>query len=267
VTTQLPFNKYHGLGNDFIVVDLQDPTEMPVERAVALCDRHFGVGADGVLIVTAPRSPGARATMQVINSDGSRPEMCGNGLRCVVLHLCRKAQEGEASFLVDTDAGPLLCELSTSSGAALIATEIGRGIDVGGVTHEDEGETLEFVRIQTGNPHAICFREQLSDERLDRVGASVSRGIEGGANVEIATVRAPTNIHVGVWERGVGRTLACGTGAAATAIAAARSGRSPFDEPILIELPGGTLSITVSPTSEAVLRGPAVWVYEGLTPL
>lgn len=264
---RLSFNKYHGLGNDFIVVDLQDPGEISVERAIALCDRHFGIGADGVLIVSPPERSGSRATMRVINSDGSRPEMCGNGLRCVVLHLCREAGEEGGRFVVDTDAGPLACELSTGSGTALIGTEIGRGSRAGTLIFEHRGESFQFERILTGNPHAICFREPLSDLRLDELGPQVSAQIEGGVNVEIATLHSPTDIQVGVWERGVGRTLACGTGAAATAIEAARSGRSPFNEPIVVTLPGGPLSITVSPDLDAFLRGPALWVYAGTTEL
>src|SRR5688500_14780841 len=108
---RLRFAKYEGLGNDFIVVNVGSATELCPEDARRLCDRHFGVGADGVLLVGPPRSSSARASMVVLNADGSRPEMCGNGIRCVALHLAWQIGESAASFVVDTDAGSMLCEI------------------------------------------------------------------------------------------------------------------------------------------------------------
>lgn len=265
MSAQISFEKYHGLGNDFIVIDVSAPGQISVEKAVQMCDRHFGIGADGVLLVGPPKSEGASASMQVINADGSRPEMCGNGLRCVVLHLCRGANTEVTNFVVDTDAGALRCDFSPEGEEALIGTEIGKGSFVGKLSVDVEGQNLDFDRVLTGNPHAICFSEPLSNDQLDKLGPAVSAQIQGGANVEIATVRSPTAIDVTVWERGVGRTLACGTGAAATAIAAVRSGRSPAGQAIQVSLPGGTLAITVSSDYSAYLRGPARWVYSGST--
>lgn len=265
VSAQISFEKYHGLGNDFIVVDVSTADQISIEKAVQMCDRHFGIGADGVLLVGPPRSPGARASMRVINADGSCPEMCGNGLRCVVLHLCRAEAAAVTEFVVDTDAGALRCDFSPDGDEALIGTEMGKGRFVGTLSMEQGGQRLEFDRVSTGNPHAVCFRDPLPDDALDELGPLVSAQIEGGANVEIATVRSDTAIDVTVWERGVGRTLACGTGAAATAIAAVRSGRSPAGQAIQVTLPGGSLAITVSADYSAYLRGPARWVYSGVT--
>jgi diaminopimelate epimerase len=268
----LSFQKYHGIGNDFLVVDVKDPGEMTVDRARTLCDRHYGIGADGVLLVAPARAQNARARMCVINADGSTPEMCGNGLRCVVLHLSLQSDSVQERFFVDTDAGLLSCEVDRAGHRALVGTDIGRGTHMGSLTFPANGDTslyedLLFQRISTGNPHSICFREQLSDQELDRVGPAVSALIEGGCNVEIATLTGPTEIQLTVWERGVGRTLACGTGAAATAIEAVRSGRSPADTPITVHLPGGDLQLTISPDLRAFLRGPAEWVYSGTTDL
>ena len=268
----LTFDKYHGIGNDFIVVRTNSATHIDVSRAIRLCDRHFGVGGDGVLLISEPRTEHARATMSVINADGSRPEMCGNGLRCVALHLCREANEDEAEFIVDTDAGPLKCVVKRTqeqgrSGEAIVGTDIGQGTMLEPLEHSWDKQSLNFERVTTGNPHAICFREQMTEEDLDVLGPELSGLIAGGANIEIATLKSPLQIDVLVWERGVGRTLACGTGAAATAIAAVQTQRAPANQAIVVNLPGGPLEITVSADLRAHLRGPAQWIYSGSTDL
>lgn len=260
---EIAFEKYHGIGNDFLIVPADNETLVSVERAMALCDRHYGVGGDGVLLVLPPISPDARARMKVINADGSEPEMCGNGLRCVALHLSRAAGQKNESFLVDTGAGALRCDVEREGDQGRVGTEIGKGRSLGKLTHELYGEKYEFDRVSTGNPHAICFRSPISAETLDLLGPSVSALIEGGANIEIATIESPTRIRLDVWERGVGRTLACGTGAAATVIAAVQSGRSPAGQPVRVQLPGGPLDITVDSHHSAYLEGPAEWVYSG----
>lgn len=262
----LAFDKYHGIGNDFLVVELERPEDLGVERAVKLCDRHFGVGADGVLVVS-PSNEGARARMAVINADGSTPEMCGNGLRCVVLHLARRSELSQGELLVQTGAGPLHCAIERDGERALVTTEIGVGTLLGEVVHPIDGQDCTFARISTGNPHAVCFRDPISDTLLDQVGPELSARIEGGVNVEIATQSNATTLQVHVWERGVGRTLACGTGAAATVIAAVQQGRCPRGEPVTVHLPGGPLEITVDARDSATLRGPAEWVYSGFTRL
>ncbi len=261
----LRFNKYHGIGNDFLVIDVKSPDAFSVERAMKLCDRHFGIGADGVLLVSSAGSSAYRARMDVINADGSRPEMCGNGLRCVALHLARLDQATSTHFSIETGAGPLRCDVERNGDSATVGTEIGTGVSVGTVEFEQEGRAFTFHRIQTGNPHAICFGAPLEAEKLDELGPRVSGSLHGGANVEIATMKSPTEIDVTVWERGVGRTLACGTGAAATVIAATLENLSPTETPVAVNLPGGRLKITVSEDRSAYLEGPAEWVYSGET--
>ncbi len=118
---ELRFTKYEGLGNDFVVVDAADEGVLDVERVTRICDRHFGVGGDGVLLVTPPTSLGARATMVVLNADGSRPEMCGNGLRCVALHLSIQDRARGISFIVDTDAGPRLVAVDRDDRGASVS--------------------------------------------------------------------------------------------------------------------------------------------------
>jgi diaminopimelate epimerase len=261
----LRFSKYQGLGNDFIIVDVKAPDALSVERAKALCDRHFGVGADGVLLVS-PSEAGARARMTVINADGSRPEMCGNGLRCVALHLAMQNDEGSSSFRIDTDAGTLGCEVTRDGTRAKVRTELGVARVLDPLEFDDAGESLLFHRVSTGNPHAILFDRKLELASIDDLGPRVSSAIDGGANVEFVRQRGPDWLEVVVWERGVGRTLACGTGAVATVVAAATLGRAHFERAVEVDLPGGRLTIEVSRGLETRLLGPAVHVYDGELP-
>ena len=252
----LRFEKYEGLGNDFVLVELQDETALGPEAARALCDRHYGIGADGVLLVL-PASKGAAGRMLVLNADGSRPEMCGNGLRCVALHLHRRGA-GEA-FVVETDAGPRQCRMLGSN----VEIGLGRGTRLPQHVADFDGARVPFDRISMGNPHAVTFDAPVPDAAIDRFGQDVSRSIEGGSNVEFATTIARGDFQVVVWERGVGRTLACGTGAGATAVSAVLEGRADHGVPLRVGLPGGALELVVSRELEVLLRGPARHVFSG----
>ncbi|HVJ19092.1 MAG TPA: diaminopimelate epimerase [Polyangiaceae bacterium] len=259
----LTFQKYEGLGNDFVIVDAADGEIQP-ERARALCDRHFGVGADGVLIVGRPASRGARASMVVINADGSRPEMCGNGLRCVALHLAQQDELSSAEYVVDTDAGPRAASVQRSGEQAMVTLDMGRGEPLGETRFHFGGRELRFQHVSMGNPHAIIFDEGLSEAQMDEVGPKLSSSILGGSNVETVMPRKDGAFDVIVWERGVGRTLACGTGAAAVAVALALSGRTTFGRKVQLHLPGGPLELDVAEGSLVVsLRGPARRVFSG----
>ena len=259
---RLRFEKWEGLGNDFIV--LRDPGIRLDDAAVQrLCDRRFGIGADGVLLVETTSAPPA-PRMIVRNADGSRPEMCGNGLRCVAGHLAASAAGGV--IVIFTDAGPRTCEIvaaDTGAGRFEIAVDMGaarRGDDLVAVL---DGREHRFLTIDMGNPHAISF-EAHDDGALDILGPVVATLPPGGTNVELCQMLAPGRILVTVWERGVGRTLACGTGACAVAAAACDTGRAHFGEPVVVTLPGGDLELTVAPDTRAVrMRGPARRVFAG----
>lgn len=262
----LQFVKYEGLGNDFLVVEADTaPAAADVSR---WCDRHFGVGGDGVLAVVPATSGEARARMIVVNADGSRPEMCGNGLRCVALHLALADGLGAGSFIVDTDAGPLLVEVDRDGERAEVKVGMGRATVLEPHRTSFEGRDYELVRVSTGNPHAVLFLPtMLDDATIDRLGPQVSSEIDQGANVELVTSASPTELNVVVWERGVGRTLACGTGACAVAVAAAHSRRAPHGEELRVTLPGGPLRIIVEPDSlQMTMRGPARLVFSGELP-
>jgi diaminopimelate epimerase len=262
--TELRFAKYEGLGNDFLIVDAASDSALDAARVARLCDRHFGVGGDGVLLVTPPKSLGARATMVVLNADGSRPEMCGNGLRCVALHLAVQDRAQGASFIVDTDAGPRLVAVERNDRSASVSVSMGRGLPEPELVHNFRGRPLKFARVSIGNPHAISFDTGLDEAALDELGPMISASFETGTNVELVTTHGARGLDVIVWERGVGRTLACGTGACAVVVAAAQQGRVAFDSEIEVSLPGGPLHITVArQTLDVTMRGPAKQVFSG----
>lgn len=260
----LEFEKYEATGNDFIVVRVPSPDALSPKQAMALCDRHFGVGADGVLLIS-PSAEG-RARMTVLNADGSRPEMCGNGLRCAALAV--SGDEDRSDFVMETDAGPRTCRLErTGPTSALVTTGLGKAQDQGEIVHPlgtaDGRREGTFVRVSMGNPHAILFAPQMTEHELDRLGEGLSARITGGSNVEVASVVAPQRIQLAVWERGVGRTLACGTGAGATAAAAVSLGLAEAEVPIEVHLPGGRLELVVSNDRTVTLTGPARRVFSG----
>jgi diaminopimelate epimerase len=299
----VPFAKVEGLGNDFVVVDLRpgrpaaavSPSPADPEVARALCDRHFGIGADGVLAIL----PGADgdARMRVINADGSEAEMCGNGIRCVakVLH------DGDPGLRrpvirIDTGAGLLECAIDAVDGKArTVSVQMGRPrltraeIPMTGPAAERAlrvplaalDRTFAFTAVSMGNPHAITF---VDDPAADLYALATTYGpvlekdptFPRRTNVEFARVRpgapgAGAEIDLVVWERGSGLTLACGTGACATAVAACLEGRAEAGREIRVNLPGGPLYILVSPADPAAaaaefrgvqMRGPAEVVFE-----
>jgi diaminopimelate epimerase len=202
--------------------------------------------------------------MKVINADGSVPEMCGNGLRCVALHVARARGASAAELVFDTDAGPRRCAVDDAGGRGLVTVDMGiirvdgaRAIDLGGAT-------IDVEIADAGNPHAILFGEWARSE-IDSIGPRVAThtSFPSGTNVEFARARG-REIDLVVWERGVGVTLACGTGACATAAVACARDRAPYDAPIAVHLPGGTLDITIERANKrAIMRGPARRVFAG----
>lgn len=263
----MQFTKYHGLGNDFIIVDTEAPEAWTAEQARSLCDRHRGIGADGVLLV-GPPSGDTRASMRVLNADGSEPEMCGNGLRCVALHLASADEKVQAVFDVATGAGVLGCSVDRTGKIPQVRLAMGQAkVGPDPLIFDADGHRLSFDRVSTGNPHAIVFDEHFDLAAIDRFAPLVSASIAGGSNIEFVERVAPDRLKVVVWERGVGRTEACGTGAVASAVAAAVRGYSPFAAPIEVALPGGPLLIEVSQSLQTWLEGPAERVFRGEFPL
>lgn len=247
----MDFVKMEGLGNDFIV--LGGPFIPTAEQVAAWCDRRRGIGADGVLVVT-PAGPGA-VSMGYWNADGSAAEMCGNGLRCVALYAVGHGMVDGPEVTVHTPVGPRRATV----GEGTIRAQLGP-VSVGAEPVELIGYRLD--RVDVGNPHAVAF---VADTQAVPVGAAGPL-VEGDpsfperTNVEFATIVARDQIDLRVWERGVGETLACGTGAAATVAAAVQQGLT--ESRVTVMLPGGPLLVEII-GDEAWIEGPAREVYTG----
>ncbi len=251
----------HGLGNDFVLIDSRkeklDGLDLP-KLAQALCDRHFGVGADGLLIVWP--SEQAHYRMQVINADGSEAEMCGNGIRCFAKYVYETDQLKEEVISVATPAGTMLPAVIADRGkVAAVEVDMGEPRDEGEV--KVAGYTLR--RISMGNPHAVAFVEELNTVPLAEVGPAIENDAHfpNRTNVEFVRVVSDKEIAIAVWERGVGETLACGTGACASAVAAHLTGRT--GRRVVARLPGGNLEIEWGDDNHVLMRGPAEQVFEG----
>jgi diaminopimelate epimerase len=265
------FAKLHGLGNDFILLDLREGGELPTPaRAEELCDRHRGVGADGVLSLL-PAAGGAR--LVVHNADGSRPEMCGNGARAAALWLatsgCTRSAEPGAVVLLETDAGARPCAV-WAEGPARGEVEVAMGRAVVDAPRELPlgGFAAPAWPVSVGNPHRVLFLDVPKLELLrlaEEKGPVLCRA--ESANIELVSRLGPQRYAAVVFERGAGLTQACGTGACAVAAAAVARGEARAGEPIEVQLLGGALSITVAADlSELRMRGPAQLVYRGELP-
>jgi diaminopimelate epimerase len=258
----LHFWKYHGLGNDFVVVEGGAP--MAPGRAVAICDRHRGIGADGVLGILPARDGGA-ARMHIFNPDGSVAAMCGNGIRCVARHLAEtRALDGE--IVIETDSGPRTCTVHRGpDGVDSVTVEMGRARIEGTQEFVVGVERVRTLRVSMGNPHAVIL-DGPDAARAGVLGPAIEALVPGGVNVGFGQA-AGSSVDLVVWERGAGLTEACGTGACAAAVAALHEGRLDGSGPVTVRLPGGALEITVGPDLAVRMKGPAEKVFEGETAL
>jgi len=259
------FEKWEGLGNDFVIVELPQDASEPFDAHTTrlLCDRHTGIGADGILYID--RS-GRYPRMIVSNADGSRPEMCGNGLRCVAAFLAKHAGDANMTLVISTDAGDKRCLIECSKGAYDVTVDMGVARQTTPLEVKVAGKVHTFTTMDIGNPHAITFNPTYTQSDIDMVAPTIATATPGGINVEFCRVSsdgARPRIDVTVWERGVGRTLACGTGACAVAAAACDTQRVHFDSPVDVVLPGGILEITVEANRNVRMKGPARRVFRG----
>jgi diaminopimelate epimerase len=275
----IEFSKYQGLGNDFILIDNRHAVEPIItpEQAIAMCDRHFGIGADGV-IFALPGKAATDYTMRIYNSDGSEPEMCGNGIRCLAKFIA--ALEGNTevnkSYQIDTLAGLIVPKLESNGevtvdmgepelSAVKIPTTLNGGegkviaqsLEVG-----DRSWTVTAVSM--GNPHCITFVEDAQAIALEQIGPLFEHHavFPQRTNTEFIEVIRPDYIKMRVWERGAGITLACGTGACASVVAGVLNHQC--DRVCTVELPGGCLHINWSAEDNRVyMTGPATKVFQG----
>ena len=270
----------HGLGNDFIIVDgfRQHKSDIGA-LAKRLCDRHFGIGADG-LILALP-SDLADARMRIFNADGGEPEMCGNGIRCLGKFLYDNGICRRESMAIETLAGVLALEIEAEGGAARrLTVDMGAPIfdpakipvdaAVNRVTLDAAERRVGFFCVSMGNPHAVTFDLYPDREDFLRLGAIMERHplFPRRANIEFCRTAdfdasgAPHGAEVRVWERGDGETLACGTGACAAVIAAVENGLCDEDSEVRVSLLGGELSVRYR-EGRVLLTGGANKVYEG----
>lgn len=274
--TRIAFAKVEGLGNDFVLVDERARTEPSLSVAArrALCDRHRGVGADGVLTLLAPQSPGALATMHLTNADGSVAEMCGNGLRCTSLWLVRHGVVAAGKeHVIDTGAGARGASVKLDAGGAEVRVDMGPArFGVPGqvprmVREEIEvgGDKVVATAVSMGNPHVVLETEP-DIAHAEKLGPLLEHDARfpQRTNVELAAMRPDGSIDVAVWERGVGITRACGTGACAVVASLAHAGLAPTDVDVRVRLPGGALLVRVPSGEGSVwMTGPARVVFDG----
>ncbi|MEM8503564.1 MAG: diaminopimelate epimerase [Cyanobacteria bacterium P01_D01_bin.1] len=278
----LSFSKYHGLGNDFVLIDnraSEDPVITP-KQAVDVCDRNFGIGADGV-IFALPGKAGADYAMRIYNSDGSEPEMCGNGIRCLAKFIADlKAEDGEApalphTYTIHTFAGMIRPELKLDGQVTVdmgepiltakdipttLGTPEGKAIDE---TLTVDGRNWQVTCVSMGNPHCITFVEDVEAVPLARIGPLFEKheAFPARINTEFVEVVRSDFLKMKVWERGAGPTLACGTGACALVVAAVLNGKC--DRQTTVELPGGNLEIEWADSNQVYMTGPATLVFAG----
>lgn len=275
---EIEFTKYHGLGNDFILIDNRTDTEPIItsEQAVRLCDRHFGIGADGV-IFALPGRDGTDYTMRIFNSDGSEPEMCGNGIRCLGQFLSDlEGKEAKTQYRILTLAGVITPKLQGEgkvtvdmgmpqlSAAQIPTTLAPPDQKVINTRLEVAEQTWDVTCVSMGNPHCITFVEDVAAMPLESIGPQFEHhpAFPQRTNTEFIQVVRPDYLKMRVWERGAGVTLACGTGACASVVAGVLTGKS--DRKATVELPGGCLEIEWSEQDQRIyMTGPAERVFAG----
>lgn len=270
------FTKMHGIGNDFVIVngleERLDPDTLPA-LARAMSDRRFGVGSDGLIVLD--RGPESILRMRMWNPDGSESEMCGNGVRCFARYAQDRGLAAETQIPVDTGAGRLVLEVladlrvQVDMGIArLTASEIGMVGDPNSrmvdepVTMPD-GSKLPGTAVSMGNPHLVLFVDDVDAIPLESWGPVLEHGdrFPKRVNVHFAQVLSSRHLRQRTWERGAGITLACGTGACATGVAALVTART--EPEVEIDLPGGRLSVAYREDGRVFMTGPAEYVFEG----
>jgi diaminopimelate epimerase len=269
------FSKMHGAGNDFVVLDLRDDASPPSPALCrALADRHTGVGCDQILTVEAPRSASAIASYRIWNADGSASQQCGNGARCIAAWLVRDGAAPGARFELDSPAGTHVVDV-LGEDAYRIAMGVPRfvpaDIPLRGFDQvqdayvvDIDGERIRFGAVSMGNPHALIEVPDVAQAPVATLGAALQDAgvFPESANIGFAQVVARDRIRLRVYERGVGETLACGSGACAAAAILMR--RGVVDRDVAVALPGGELRIAWNDdAAQITMAGPAAFVFEG----
>jgi diaminopimelate epimerase len=271
------FWKYHGLGNDFIIINnMENKTPMDGSTAQKLCHRGFGIGADGVILVE--QSTQADVTMMIYNSDGSRPEMCGNGIRCFAKHVYDEGIVKKSNIVVETDAGIMDIEIKADNAFAkamvvnmgqpdFLAAKVPVIINKSEAINYEidvEGFKYKITSMLMGVPHTVVFVDSIEDEVVMHLGKLIenSEYFPKKTNVNFVKVLDRENIILRTWERGAGYTYACGTGACASVAASIVNNLT--QEKVKVQLRGGDLVIHWKDRGDIYMEGPATKVFEGV---
>ena len=273
----IKFTKMHGLGNDYVYIDaINQNIENESSLAQFVSNRHFGIGSDGLILIC--KSDVADFKMRMFNSDGSEAEMCGNGIRCVGKFVYDKGFTNKTEVSIETLAGIKTLILNTKDGKVeTVRVDMGEPIleaekipvisnekPVKNLVLEAEEKQFKFACVSMGNPHAITIVDDTKNFNVEKYGKvlEINKAFPRKTNVEFVQIVDRQNIKMRVWERGAGETLACGTGACATAVACNLNGLT--DRNVKIELLGGNLEIEWNKEDNHVyMTGPAVTVFDG----
>lgn len=272
------FSKWQGTGNDFVMADcLKNPAYVAtVDCAKEICDRHYGIGADGILLVLP--SDKADIRMRIINADGSEAEMCGNGIRCFARYVYEMGYVKSDEFTVETGAGILVPKIIKENNAiSMIQVDMGEpilegdkipvaGYGMNRVVNEDiqvEGQNFKMTCVSMGNPHCVVFVEDAENFPIFEIGHSfeIHEKFPHKTNTEFVQVLDRQHLRMRVWERGAAVTLACGTGSCATLTAAVLNDLA--DRRAEIQLDGGKLVVEWAKDNHLYMTGPALEVYTG----
>ncbi len=268
------FRKYHGLGNDYLVIDprIHDVNLTP-DAIRLICDRNFGVGADGILY--GPLEKGGNPEVRIFNPDGSEAEKSGNGLRIFARYLYENDYVNDRNFTITTLGGSVEVQIQSDS-AKLITINMGKvtflsaDIPVAGSVREvvDEelqidGATYKVTCLSIGNPHCVIPMEEISEQKARELGPCVENHamFPNRINIQLLHVMDRANIEIRIWERGAGYTLASGSSSCAAAAAAHKLGM--VDREIEVKMPGGSLSVKIGGSEEIYMTGPVEGVFEG----
>ncbi|MDE6553876.1 MAG: diaminopimelate epimerase [Muribaculaceae bacterium] len=266
----MKFTKMHGCGNDYIYIDCREGVPDNIsDLAVRLSDRHKGIGGDGIICICS--SDKADFLMRIFNADGSEGKMCGNGIRCVAKYVFDKGLTDKNHLLIDSLSGVKIIDIDPKARPGDEETWV--TVDMGKPEIESldesivlsDGTELTGCSISMGNPHFVCFADESpSDEKVLVKGPLAERHerFPDRSNIEFARLIGKDEIEMRVWERGSGETMACGTGACATAVAAIAKGLTGRD--VTVHLRGGDLRISLDNRGHVLMTGPATTVFHGI---
>lgn len=277
---QFKFEKWNGLGNDFVIVNGAEETiEDYSAAAIEVCDRHFGIGADGLVVLLPCQQDDADFEMRIFNSDGSEAEMCGNVMRCIAKYIADNRLSDKKELHILTKAGIIIPALAQMpDGSTQVRVNMGKPrlvpSEIPVISETEEtiisrpitagDDTFSMTPVSMGNPHCVIFVDDIAKIALSEVGPKLEthEWFPRKINVEFAQVLDRNRIRMRVWERGAGITLACGTGACATIVASVLNDRTDRRADIILD--GGTLQLEWSEDGNVYMTGPAVKVFKGV---